>query len=49
MTIDALEDYDDRNGLVTFKREMFKFGEDDPAFFAISKHLAAKRDPDGEA
>jgi acyl dehydratase len=45
VTIEELEDYDEQNGLVTFKREMFKHGADDPAFFAISKHLAAKKNP----
>lgn len=49
VTIEALEEYDERNGLVTFKREMYKVGDDDPAFFAISKHLAAKRPAEAAA
>lgn len=46
VTVEELEDYDEQNGLITFKREMYKEGEDDPAFFAISKHLIAKKNPD---
>lgn len=45
VTVDDLEDYDEQNGMVTFKREVYKKGDDDPSLFAISKHLIAKKEP----
>lgn len=44
VTVENLEDYDEDNGMITFKREVFKEGEEDPSVFAISKHLIAKQD-----
>jgi len=46
VTIDDLEDYDAQNGMITFKREVYKEGDDEPSLFAISKHLVAKKHPD---
>jgi len=44
VTVEDLEDYDEDNGMITFKRELYKEGDEDPSFFAISKHLIAKQD-----
>lgn len=43
VTVEEKEDYDDDNGLVTFKREVFK-DDEDLALIATSKHLVAKQD-----